>query len=265
MEHLDLLTAFVGAIGGQTTRTARAAGPAIRTARDRRVNQRRQVRHLSLHLGQTIPRIEKNMMNIYIRFHGGNLSYLKLKNAYKISDRFHGGNFMISREYIYYSMLDYHSMQGSSRNCYFRKIQQIYMADFSVEISWFQGNTFIIQCLTPNQSRWYLSNKSIFQKIFKREMFFRTLSTTLLQIFCKFMPKSKVIIKGPMPVAVKTAWLFWCSLSYKSIFQKIFKGEMFFRALSKTLFQIFCKFMSKSKVIIKGLTGPDDTCLQWKG
>ena len=38
MEHLDLLTAFVGAIGGQTTCTARAAGPAIGTARDRRVN-----------------------------------------------------------------------------------------------------------------------------------------------------------------------------------------------------------------------------------
>ena len=61
-------------------------------------------------------------------------------------------------------------------------------------------------------------------------------------------------------VIAKTVWLFCCYLSYKGNFQKIFEGEMSFRTLSTTLFQIFCKFMPNSKAIFKGITGPDDTC-----
>ena len=38
--------------------------------------------------------------------------------------------------------------------------------------------------------------KAIFKKIFEEELFIRTLSTTLLQIFCKCMLYSKVIFKN---------------------------------------------------------------------
>ena len=55
---------------------------------------------------------------------------------------------------------------------------------------------------------------------------------------CKY-----IRVKPFMHVAAKTAWLFWWYLSIKSYFQKIFEGEMFFRTLSTTLLQIFCKFV----------------------
>ena len=43
---------------------------------------------------------------------------------------------------------------------------------------------------------WYLSNKGIMRKIFEGEMFIRTLSTTLLQIFCELKLYSKIIFKN---------------------------------------------------------------------
>ena len=46
------------------------------------------------------------------------------------------------------------------------------------------------------QFRWYLSNKSNIYKIFEGELFIRTPSTTLLQIFRKFVLYSKVILKS---------------------------------------------------------------------
>ena len=48
-----------------------------------------------------------------------------------------------------------------------------------------------------NRQCWcYLFNKSNIWEIFEGELFIRSLSTTLLQILCEFMPHSKVIFKS---------------------------------------------------------------------
>ena len=61
-----------------------------------------------------------------------------------------------------------------------------------------------------------------------------------------------------MPVAAKTAGLFWEYPSNKGNFQKIFEGETIFRFLPTPLLQIFCEFMLHSKLDFKGITDPDD-------
>ena len=48
-------------------------------------------------------------------------------------------------------------------------------------------------------------------------------------------------------------------LSNRSNIQKILDGELFIRILSTTLLEIVGKSMLHSKVILKSLTGPDDT------
>ena len=50
-------------------------------------------------------------------------------------------------------------------------------------------------CFTKKDC-WQCSNKRNIQKIFEEELFVGTLSTTLLQIFCKFTLHSKVIFKS---------------------------------------------------------------------
>ena len=77
-------------------------------------------------------------------------------------------------------------------------------------------------------------------------MFLRTLSTSLLQIFCESMLHSKVIFKnmtGPDDTRPST----------------IFEGELFITTLSTTFLQIFCELTLHSKVILKSMTSPDDT------
>ena len=49
----------------------------------------------------------------------------------------------------------------------------------------------------PKTSRQFsenLAGKSIVRKIFDQDVFIRTLPTTLLQIFCKTIPTSKVVV-----------------------------------------------------------------------
>ena len=53
-----------------------------------------------------------------------------------------------------------------------------------------------VAAITAWQFWSYLSNKSNFQKIFEGELFFNTLSATLLQIFWEFMLHSKVIFES---------------------------------------------------------------------
>ena len=43
---------------------------------------------------------------------------------------------------------------------------------------------------------------------------------------------------------------------------KLFKGEMLFRTLSTTLFQIFSKIILNSKVSVKSILDPDDNFLE---
>ena len=58
-------------------------------------------------------------------------------------------------------------------------------------------NPFIpVAAKTARQFWRYLTNKSNIQKIFEEELFIATLSTTLLQIFCKVMLHSKIIFKS---------------------------------------------------------------------
>ena len=57
----------------------------------------------------------------------------------------------------------------------------------------------------------------------------------------------------------KTAWQFWKNLSGKSIFRKIFKGEIFIRTIPTTLLQISCKIILNSKVIVKSIRDPENT------
>ena len=72
-----------------------------------------------------------------------------------------------------------------------------------------------------------------------------------------------------MPVAAKTAWQFWWYLFYKSNILNIFEGELFIKILSLTLLQTVYKLMLHFKVIVKSMTGADDTCQEdlqaWMG
>ena len=61
-----------------------------------------------------------------------------------------------------------------------------------------------------------------------------------------------------MLAAAKTAWQFWWNLSSKSVFGKIFEGEMLIRTLPTTLLQIFCKISFNPKVIVRSTIDPDD-------
>ena len=77
----------------------------------------------------------------------------------------------------------------------------------------------------------------------------RTLLTTLLQIFCKIISNSEVIVKNYKDPDdnFDNEWV-----------RKIIEGEMFIRTLPTTLLQIFCKILSNSKVIVKDTKDPDD-------
>ena len=63
-----------------------------------------------------------------------------------------------------------------------------------------------------------------------------------------------------MPVASKTAWLFWWHLSTKTNFQKIFEAEMLNEIQLTFLLQIFCEIMINAKVIFKITKSPDKSC-----
>ena len=54
--------------------------------------------------------------------------------------------------------------------------------------------------------------------------------------------------------------LFWWYLSDKWNFQKILEGVRFFKIQSTIFLQIFCEFISNSKVMFKSIKGPDNSC-----
>ena len=71
-----------------------------------------------------------------------------------------------------------------------------------------------------------------------------------------------LVINPFMPLAFKTAWLFWWYLSNKSNFQKIFEGEKLIKVQLTTPLEMFCEFSVYYKVILKSVKGPDGTCLR---
>ena len=73
---------------------------------------------------------------------------------------------------------------------------------------------------------------------------------------------------GPVPVIglthshserPKEAWQFWIHFSIKSIFWKIFEGEMLIISQTTTLLQIFCGLLLYSQVVFKSMKVADDT------
>ena len=57
----------------------------------------------------------------------------------------------------------------------------------------------------------------------------------------------------------KQAIQFWVYFSIKSIFRKIFEGEMLIRSQTTTLLLIFCELLLYSQVIFKSMKVADDT------
>ena len=57
----------------------------------------------------------------------------------------------------------------------------------------------------------------------------------------------------------KQAWQFWIYFSIKSIFWKIFEGEMLIRCQITTLLQIFCELLLYSQIIFRSMKVADDT------
>ena len=108
------------------------------------------------------------------------------------------------------------------------------------------------------QLRGNLAGKSHAGKIFEGGLLFRIMPTTLLQIFCKIILNSKVIIKSIIdPDDNSHVYGLW-SLAGKSHAGEIFKGGLSYTIMPSTLLQIFCKIIMNSKVIIKSIIDPDD-------
>ena len=61
-----------------------------------------------------------------------------------------------------------------------------------------------------------------------------------------------------MLIVAKTAQENWLNLLCEYLRGKIFEGEILIRTLPTTLLQIFCKFISNSKIIVKSISGADD-------
>ena len=61
-----------------------------------------------------------------------------------------------------------------------------------------------------------------------------------------------------MLAVAKAAWQFWVKLPDQNIIEKIFKGEMLIRTLSKTLHQIFGKITLNFQLLGKIINDSDD-------
>ena len=57
----------------------------------------------------------------------------------------------------------------------------------------------------------------------------------------------------------KQAGRFWKYFPYKTIFWKVFDGEMLIRSQKTTLLQIFCELSLYSQVMLKSIRVADDT------
>ena len=57
----------------------------------------------------------------------------------------------------------------------------------------------------------------------------------------------------------KQAGRFWKYFPYKTIFWKIFEGDMLSKSQTTIILQIFCELSLYSQVMLKSMRGADDT------
>ena len=90
----------------------------------------------------------------------------------------------------------------------------------------------------PNILQIYASFQSYFQKYNRSRQHWSRWSpgTNWLTHWCSQRPKQ--------------AWQFWWYLSNRSIFLKIFEGELSIRSLTTTFLEIFCELLLYSQVIL---------------